>query len=235
MMHKILELENTVDNLKMTTELLRKSVKSTIEDEFLTLQNTSEAEKAKKLKENANNMTMQTDTTVLLQANHARRNWPSTGDNSDVRGMFRGPTIIKRQTPSPTHVAFSAYLSHNIAHLALGHTIKCDQIIINDANAYSHYTGVFTVPRSGVYLLTYTFDVNHDHRYEGVKLMVNNRFIVGAIAEENDNKQAMGGNTAIVRMTMGEKVWLESYYARDGELISDNNLKLTTFSGVLLY
>ena len=61
----------------------------------------------------------------------------------------------KRQTPIERGIAFSAYLSHNIAHLAPGHTLKCDQIIINDGNAYSQYTGVFTVPQTGVYLLTF--------------------------------------------------------------------------------
>ena len=141
--------------------------------------------------------------------------------------------MTKRQVTG--EIAFSAYLGHDILHLAKGHTIKCDQIIINDGNAYSKFTGVFTVPTTGVYLLTFTFDVRDNNRYEGIKLLVDNRNIVDGIAEGISGKHAMGGNTAIVNLTQGEKVWLESYYSTDGEVLSSTTSKMTTFSGVLLY
>ena len=142
-------------------------------------------------------------------------------------------TRTKRQITGG--IAFSAYLSHDILHLALGHTIKCDQIIINDGNAYSQYTGVFTVPVTGVYLLTFNFDVWDVHRYEWIRLVVNNRNIVDATAD-GFNGSNMSGNTAILKLTQGENVWLESYQSPDGEVLSPGTYaKLTRFSGVLLY
>ena len=91
------------------------------------------------------------------------------------------------------------------------------------------------MPTTGVYLLTFTIDVVDHNRYEGIKLVVDNRNIVDGIAEGNGSKHAMGGNTAIIQLTQGNKVWLESYYSVDGELVSSTTSKLTTFSGVLLY
>ena len=152
--------------------------------------------------------------------------------------------LSKRQSVAETkktkrqisgEIAFSAYLSHYIPHLAPGNTLKCDKIIVNDGNAYSPFTGVFTVPITGVYLLTFTFDIWHAGRYEGLQLLVNNRNIVDAIAEGNNDKHAMSGNTAIIKLTQGEKVWLESFWSSDGEVQSTTSGKLTTFSGVLLY
>ena len=132
-------------------------------------------------------------------------------------------------------IAFSAYLSHVIPHLSHGHTIKFDQIILNDGNAYNQYSGVFTVPRSGVYLLTFTFDVYDNWQSTGLKLVVNNRNIVDGIAESNGNKHSMAGNTVIIRLARGEVVRIEAYYSADGEIVSISTSKLATFSGVLLY
>ena len=141
--------------------------------------------------------------------------------------------LTKRQVSG--EIAFSAYLSYIIPHLAPGHTIKYDQIIINDGNAYNHYTGIFTVPTTGVYLLTFHFDVQ-DNRKEGIKLVVNNRNIVDAVASGlSGYGNNMGGKTAIIKLIQGEKVWLESYDSADGEILSTTSYKLTTFAGVLLY
>ena len=171
---------------------------------------------------------MKNDNEILSEEEEKQLIRPKTIDNSTTKSR-----MTKRQVVGG--IAFSAYLSHNIPHLAVGHTIKCDQIIINDGNAYSKFTGAFTVPETGVYLITFTFDVYDHARYEGIQLVVNNRNIVDAIAEGNNDKHAMGGNTVILQLTQGEKVWLESYYSSDGEIVSSTTSKLTTFSGVLLY
>lgn len=49
------------------------------------------------------------------------------------------------------------------------------------------------------------------------------------------NHDVMGGNTAIVRLTQGESVWLEIYQNNDMELVSPTDLRWTTFSGVFLF
>ena len=162
------------------------------------------------------------------------RNVPSKSHERTKQSKDVGLKIL-RQTSSEGGIAFSAYLGHQIDHLAPGHTVKCDQVILNDGGAYNSFTGAFTVPQTGVYLLTFNIDVYHDGRYEGVHLIVNNRKIVDAVAAGNDNKDAMSGNTALIRLTQGESVWLETFFSADGELVSKSDLRLTTFSGILLY
>ena len=46
-------------------------------------------------------------------------------------------------------VAFSAYLSHNIDNMNVGYKYPCDQVLLNDGNAYSPYSGLLTAPRTG--------------------------------------------------------------------------------------
>ena len=135
-----------------------------------------------------------------------------------------------------TGVAFSAYLSHKVNHMGIGHTIKCDQVLINDGNAYSPYTGTFIVPETAVYFLTFNIDAATNGDQTIVKLVVNNRNIVDADAWVTGAvHHVMGGNSAIIRLNSGDKVWLEIYFNNNVELYSEPNFRFTTFSGYLLY
>ena len=133
-------------------------------------------------------------------------------------------------------IAFSAYLTQELGSLNSGYTIKCDQVLLNDGNAYSPYTGAFTVPETGVYLLTMSINAFHNGHKNHVKLVSNNRNIVDAIVWVVDSDHhVMGGNTAIVRLNSGEKIWLEIYSNGGSELYSKGDYRWVTFSGVLLY
>ena len=135
-----------------------------------------------------------------------------------------------------TGIAFSAYLGHSVYHMGIGHTIKCDQVLINDGNAYSPYTGTFTVPETAVYFLTFHIDALTKDDETIVKLVVNNRNIVDADAQVRGiTHHAMAGNAAIIRLNSGEKVWLEIYTYDNVELISSSTHRFVTFSGYMLY
>ena len=137
-----------------------------------------------------------------------------------------------------SHIAFSAYLGHDIPHAAPGHTIKCDQVILNDGNGYNSHTGIFTARVTGVYLFTFTIDVYHKGKTVRVKLVVDNRNIVDAMANRAYgiyDWSTMSGNTAILQVNENESVWLEVYASADGEVASNSHDRVTTFSGVLLY
>ena len=135
------------------------------------------------------------------------------------------------QNRAVTHVAFSTYLSHSLYHLSIGHVIKLDQIFLNDGNGYNKYTGVFTVPVLGVYLLTYSIhtDVN-DHILE-VELVVDNKNMGTAY----DSHGTTSSKTIITRLTAGQSVWLEIAYHDNAATGNNNDNKFTTFSGALLY
>ena len=133
-------------------------------------------------------------------------------------------------------IAFSAYLDHNVYHISSGYTLKCNQILLNVGSAYNAHTGTFTVPRTGVYLLTFFINsvINYIPTY--VRLVVDNRNIVDAVSYPGSSAHdASGGNVAIVNLTAGESVWLEVYHATNGQLQTDGNYRYVTFSGVLLF
>lgn len=139
-------------------------------------------------------------------------------------GTFRN----KRATGN--NVAFSVYLSQSISPLAAGQPIKCDALLLNDGNGYNKFTGVFTVPQTGVYLLTFqvgSFKLTH------VKLVIDGINI--ADATTHGGEEEMAGNTVIVTATQGQSVWLEEYSNSDGQALGSSVFRLTTMSGVRLY
>ena len=146
-----------------------------------------------------------------------------------------GKRVLQKRNITTEGVAFSAYLNHNILHMGAGHTIKCNQVLLNDGNHYNSFTGIFTVPQTGVYLLTFSFGVEHINDVTEVRLVVNNREIVDAGAQAIGTLQrSTSGNTAIIKLNQGESVWIESL-RQDSEVVSGQGYRWTTFSGVLLY
>lgn len=59
------------------------------------------------------------------------------------------------RTPNGT-IAFSAYMTHNLSNLGNLRILVFDAIFINEGNGYNHYVGVFTAPRTGLYVFTWT-------------------------------------------------------------------------------
>ena len=109
-------------------------------------------------------------------------------------------------------------------------------VLINDGNAYSPYTGTFTVPETAVYFLTFHIDALTKDDITIVKLVVNNRNIVDAVSDITGTvNDEMAGNSAIIRLNSGEKVWLEIYANNNVELRSSSTYRYVTFSGFMLY
>ena len=129
------------------------------------------------------------------------------------------------------NVAFSTWLSHKLNHLSVGHIIKPDQIFINDGNGYNKHTGVFTVPTSGVYLLTYSIDnLSSNHLVVELKVDSINMGNLKAFSQYH-----MGSKSILTRLVAGQAVWLETAYFPDASVDTSTFDKSTTFSGVLLY
>ena len=104
-------------------------------------------------------------------------------------------------------VAFSAYISGNFnAQTAVTtHTFVYDSVLINEGNAYNNYTGIFTVPTTGVYAILWTIAVegrkihssDPDYEYGEIdtELVVNaaRRATVHADTESADDEDAATG------------------------------------------
>ena len=153
-----------------------------------------------------------------------------------IRKQFRnGKGMISKRDITTEGVAFSAYLDHEIYHMGIGHTVKCNQVLLNEGNHYNTFTGIFTVPQTGVYLITFSFGVRSNNDLTHVRLMVNNREIVDAAGQVTGTFQrSSSSNTAIIKLNQGESVWLENE-VNDSEVMGGTQWRWTTFSGVLLY
>ena len=88
-----------------------------------------------------------------------------------------------------------------------GHTVKCDQILLNDRNGYNVHTGIFTVSETGVYLLTFTISTTYQDHWIVVQMKVDGRLLVEAsIDSKYITHSEMGSSTAIVRLNRGDCV-----------------------------
>ena len=192
----------------------------------------------KSYKHNSNSVTKWTSNTdftgqngdiVNIPQNTSRRVLQSKiGHYRSVHGS--GRDIVQKRTA--THVAFSTYLSHTLEHLSIGQVIKLDQVFINDGNGYNKITGIFTVPVTGVYLLTYSIENAHKTHHLEIELLVDNNHM-GTLKAYGYGQ--VTSKTIIARLTAGQSVWLESAYYPDASISATGWNKFTTFSDVLLY
>lgn len=112
------------------------------------------------------------------------------------------------------------------------------QIITNDGNAYNTNTGVFTCPEAGVYMFTFVLGERGDH--DGTtgtwaELVVNSKFLVAASVDAFHSTQDLqGSNTAVIRLKLGDEVWVDALSYR-GHVEGDDSRRFTTFTGVYLY
>ncbi|XP_071158927.1 uncharacterized protein [Mytilus edulis] len=132
-------------------------------------------------------------------------------------------------------VAFSVYLDHDTDSGAQ-QVLKYNRIITNEGNGYNVHTGSFTCPESGMYLLFFSIGERGDTIPKGayIYLMVNSVNVIDAAVDSYHNAQDLqGGNTVIIRLKAGDVVFTE--VAVGGHSEGSTGLRLTSFSGVLLY
>ncbi|KAL4240136.1 positive regulation of adiponectin secretion [Mactra antiquata] len=141
------------------------------------------------------------------------------------------PTVTGRRIARQVEVvAFSAYLAHDVTGLGPAHTIVLDGVYLNDGNAYNKFTGIFTVPIDGVYLLFFACQDYHSHRIY-TQLVVDG-VAKSTILEFANGQHAMGANTVILKLTVGQSVWVRTHPKEGGDSFQ---IDTTTFSGTLLY
>ena len=171
--------------------------------------------------------------TYYTNKDKIRRGFPiQVKPNSGL--LKKHSSSMKKRTAS--HVAFSTYLTQPIPHARSGQIIKLDSIFLNDGNGYNKITGIFTVPTSGVYLLTYSMETTSKTNHLEVELVVDN-INMGTVLAYNFG--TLASKTILTRLTSGQSVWLESTYYSDaqvrGDTVDNTFNKFVTFSGVLLY
>jgi hypothetical protein len=137
---------------------------------------------------------------------------------------------------STEFVAFTAYLDHIIRGLNPGTTIKLNRIITNLGHGYNTFTGIFTAPVSGVYFITYS--IGCGIKKTNIRLMKDGVNIVDAVVHadpySDTYRQGMATNSAVLEVTAGQSLWLETIFDHDAELLSLEDYRFVTFTGFLL-
>ena len=122
----------------------------------------------------------QFDKTYGLHKSSKHEEWDDASVKHDR--LKNNHNRLKRHD-NTSHIAFSACLGHTILHTAPGHTIKCDQVILNYGNGYNSHTRIFMAKVTRAYLFTFSIAVEHHGRWVAVKLVVDNRNIVDAAVD----------------------------------------------------
>ena len=141
--------------------------------------------------------------------------------------------IIPPTNPPSNHegpIAFYAYMNAPMTNIGGHHILLFDVIKANLGFGLHSNAGVFTVPKSGIYVFTWTIRV-FDNGVHRVELVVNGQ-VVGALfphsgAHDNDT----GSTTAVVSVNEGEDVYLRTRIDNNvGVIYSDAN-GYSSFSG----
>jgi hypothetical protein len=100
-------------------------------------------------------------------------------------------------------------------------------VVLNIGNAFDSSTGIFTAPRSGIYLFSVVVS-SQDNDLLIVKIM-QNYYQIG-LAMAGDESHATGSFTVVSYLSVGDRIWVEtSSYGEDKIYIRSH---YTQFVGV---
>ena len=54
-------------------------------------------------------------------------------------------------------MAFTAFLDHTVSNVQTDQTIVFNQVILNEGGGYDQRVGIFTCPKTGLYLVSFFF------------------------------------------------------------------------------
>ncbi|XP_021354900.1 uncharacterized protein LOC110451293 [Mizuhopecten yessoensis] len=117
--------------------------------------------------------------------------------------------------------------SSNTAHsVAIGHTIIFDSVITNTHNDYSGFTGAFTCSTQGLYVFTWTIQINV--HYLKSQLLKNGAVVADGFAGDDGTHWTTGTSTAVLSLAQGDVVVV---YVLDRPGAIDVLPYVTSFSG----
>lgn len=140
---------------------------------------------------------------------------------------------MRRSFPE-TPFAFSAVLGNNVDHVGIEKTVLFNTVLLNDGNAYNNRTGVFTVPKEGVYMFYLAFSAGIEPHKVWMHIVVDGAWKVAGVADSiSPGHDAQGTNFVVLHLRKGDSVWVSTFAIADVKIFGASGF--TTFSGVLLY
>lgn len=106
-----------------------------------------------------------------------------------------------------------------------------DSIYYNSGSGYDTSTGIFTCPRSGMYLFAIFVEAVDASPAAALVLTINGKHWLDAVSERYaTGHDSTGGNILVQHIQEGDRVWVETYYHDNQDLYNG----FTTFSCVLI-
>jgi hypothetical protein len=107
-----------------------------------------------------------------------------------------------------------------------------EETFTNEGIGYDTSTGLFTAPVGGLY----QFDVHTCARYSKYAHLglVMEGSVIAADANYGDDSSGCNNFGAIVRVKLGEKVWVKSTSSGSTRELIQNTYRMNTFSGMLV-
>ncbi|CAC5403588.1 unnamed protein product [Mytilus coruscus] len=128
-------------------------------------------------------------------------------ENGDDRHGKR--RIIYSRQSRVTSPAFYAYMSTNEASPGPHHTLIFNSVITNVGNAYNQYSGIFTVPSTGMYVLSYTITA-YTSSYIPVEIVKNAGVIGSLLTKAYSNYKHSVSSTVVVNMNAGDVCYVRT-------------------------
>ncbi|XP_052797452.1 complement C1q-like protein 4 [Mya arenaria] len=160
----------------------------------------------------------------------------------EIVGINSSEEPRKRQAPGAgtDAVAFTAgILPLTVDHLHSQQTIKFESVITDIGGGYSNQTGIFTAPRSGIYLFSCSL-LDHwggaDTQAHGglmlhAEIVQNGRVLGRIFAHGEDTYRDQGAQTVFTYANQGDKVFIREV---DNDDLGLGGQLYSTFSGYLL-
>lgn len=232
-------------NVNVENELMEiRTILNRQEKEMIALRNVNRA-----LRGDVRKMAMEIDTLKNRDNPRLKKNEEFTiAQDDDIKGNNSSNKIITRIVSdqvtfkgemerhrsmrlSPEPVAFYAYMSASEPNPSLHHALIFDEVKTNVGGGYNQFSGMFTAPSPGLYVITWTIYTG-DHGQTAFFIYVNHN-VFGATFGETDNNQNdfdSDSGSMVVNLNAHDNVYIRTSRACSTYVISDSSRR-TTFAG----
>ena len=143
--------------------------------------------------------------------------------------------IIPPTNPPVNHrddepIAFYAYMSTDMNNIGGHHTLIFDVIKANPGLGLHSTTGVFTAPKSGFYVFTWTIRV-YNNNFHSVELVVNGQVNGAVYVHGGTGEDDMSSSIAVVYVSERGDVFLRTRIGHNQGVIESNSYGYSSFAG----